>query len=68
MEIPPITSSQNRLLTRVRRLVARPKECRREGVLIADGVHLVQEALHARLRCTSLFVTAGQRSDEIEDN
>lgn len=66
MEIPPITSSQNRLLTRVRRLVARPKECRREGVLIADGIHLVEEAIKARLRCTGLFVTTGQRSEEIE--
>ena len=66
MEIPPITSSQNRILTRVRRLVARPKECRREGLLIADGVHLVQESIKARLRCTGLFVTAGQRSPEIE--
>lgn len=66
MDVPTITSSQNRQLIRVRRLVARPKECRREGLLIADGVHLVQEALKARLRCAGLFVTAGQRTAEIE--
>lgn len=66
MELPPITSSQNRLISRVRRLLAKPRECRREGVLIADGVHLVQEALRANLPCSALFVTQGQRAAEID--
>jgi TrmH family RNA methyltransferase len=65
MELPPITSSQNRQIGEVRRLLARPRECRREGVLVADGIHLVQEALRANLRCRALFVTVAERDREI---
>jgi len=64
-ELPPITSSQNRQLSLVRRLIAKPRECRREGVLVADGIHLVQEALKAGLNCRALFLTVSERQDEI---
>ncbi len=65
MELPPITSSQNRMIGQVRRLLARPRDCRKEGVLIADGIHLVQEALKAGLRCRALFATIQERDPEI---
>ena len=65
MDLPPITSSQNRQLSQVRRLIARPRECRKEGLLVADGIHLVQEALRARLQCRGLFALATDRNAEI---
>jgi RNA methyltransferase, TrmH family len=65
MELPPITSSQNRQISTARRLLARPRECRREGVLVADGIHLVQEALRVGLRCRALFATAADTDPEI---
>jgi TrmH family RNA methyltransferase len=65
MDLPPITSSQNRQISEVRRLLARPRECRKEGVLVADGIHLVQEAMRARLRCRGLFVTVADRGEEM---
>ena len=65
MEIPVITSSQNRQLTRVRRLLGRPRECRRAGVLIADGIHLVREALEVGLPCRLLFAEVQSRDAEI---
>jgi RNA methyltransferase, TrmH family len=65
MDLPPITSSQNRQLQQVRRLIAKPRECRKDGLLVADGIHLVQEALKARLHCRALFVTVVDRSPEI---
>ena len=65
MVLPPITSSQNRQISQVRRLLSRPRECRKEGVLVADGIHLVQEAVRAGLRCRSLFVTVAERDPEI---
>lgn len=65
MEIPTITSSQNRLISRVRQLLNRPRECRKEGVLIADGIHLVQEALRADLPCQALFVQEKPSREEI---
>jgi TrmH family RNA methyltransferase len=64
-ELPPTTSSQNRQISQVRRWLARPRECRRDGVLIADGVHLIQEALRAGLPCRSLFATVSPRDPEI---
>jgi RNA methyltransferase, TrmH family len=65
MELPAITSSQNRQVSLVRRYWTRPRECRREGVLVADGIHLVQEALKVGLRCRSIFATVGDRDPEI---
>ena len=65
MDLPPITSSQNRQLTQVRRLIARPRESRKEGLLVADGVHLVQEALRAGLHCRAIFATVVERNREI---
>ena len=65
MELPPITSSQNRQVSQVRRYLARPKECRREGILVADGIHLVQEAIRAKLPCRALFVSTDERDPEI---
>jgi TrmH family RNA methyltransferase len=65
MDLPPITSSQNRQLQQVRRLLAKPRECRKDGLLVADGIHLVQEALKARLHCRALFVTVVDRSPEL---
>ena len=67
MDLPPITSSQNRQLTQVRRLIARPRESRKEGLLVADGIHLVQEALRAGLHCRALFVTVVERNPEIAE-
>jgi RNA methyltransferase, TrmH family len=65
MEHPPITSEQNRQVSLVRRILSRPQEARREGVLVADGIHLVQEAIRAGLRCRSLFVTIDESKAEI---
>jgi len=65
MELPPITSSQNRQIGLVRRYLARPKECRREGLLVADGIHLAQEGLEAGLACRALFITTDERDPEI---
>ncbi|MCA9730154.1 MAG: RNA methyltransferase [Candidatus Eisenbacteria bacterium] len=65
MEIPTITSSQNRQVTRVRRLLARPRECRKAGVLVADGIHLVREALEVGLPCQLLFAEVQSRDPEI---
>jgi len=65
MELPPITSPQNRQISQVRRLLAKPRDCRREGCLVAEGVHLVEEALRARLHCRSLMVTVNERNGEI---
>ena len=65
MEIPTITSSQNRQVSRVRRLLAKPRECRKAGVLIADGIHLVREALDAGLPCRMLFAEGLSRDVEI---
>ena len=67
MELPPITSSQNRQVGQVRRYLARPKECRREGILVADGIHLVQEAIRAKLPCRALFVSTDDRDPEIHE-
>lgn len=67
MEIPTITSAQNRQIGRVRQLLARPRDCRREGVLIADGVHLVAEALRANLPCRALFAHAETSREEIKN-
>ena len=65
MEHPPITSEQNRQVSLLRRILSRPQEARREGVLVADGIHLVQEAIRAGLRCRSLFVTIDESKAEI---
>jgi TrmH family RNA methyltransferase len=65
MDLPPISSSQNRQVAQVRRYLARPKECRREGILVADGIHLVEEAIRARLSCRALFVSTDDRDPEI---
>ena len=42
-----ITSAQNSKLKLVRALTGRPKERREEGAFIAEGVRLVEEAVHA---------------------
>jgi RNA methyltransferase, TrmH family len=65
MEHPPITSEQNRQVSLLRRILSRPSEARREGVLVADGIHLVQEAIRAGLRCRSVFVTIDESKAEI---
>lgn len=65
MELPPITSSQNRLIGKVRRYLARPRECRREGIMVADGVHLVREAMTAGLDCVAIFATVAGRDPEL---
>jgi TrmH family RNA methyltransferase len=65
MEHPPITSAQNRHVSLVRRILSRPQEARREGVLVADGIHLVQEAIRVGLGCRSLFVTIDEGKAEI---
>ena len=65
MEHSPITSAQNRQVSLVRRILSHPQEARREGVLVADGIHLVQEAIRAGLRCRSLFVTIDESKAEI---
>lgn len=65
MEIPTITSSQNRQVSQVRRLLAKPRDCRRAGVLIADGIHLVREALEVGLPCRMLFAEVHSRDEEI---
>jgi RNA methyltransferase, TrmH family len=65
MELPAITSTQNRQVGLVRRFLARPKAARKEGVLVADGIHLVQEAIRAGLGCHSLFITTDERNAEI---
>lgn len=64
-EIPTITSAQNRQVSRIRRLLAKPRDCRREGVLVADGIHLVREALAARLPGQAIFAEVDSRSAEI---
>lgn len=65
VEHPPITTAQNRHVSLVRRILSRPQEARREGVLVADGIHLVQEAIRAGLGCRSLFVTTDESNAEI---
>ena len=65
MEHPLITSAQNRQVSLVRRILSRPQEARREGVLVADGIHLVREAIQAGLGCRSLFVTIDESKAEI---
>jgi TrmH family RNA methyltransferase len=65
VEIPTITSSQNRQVSRARRLLAKPRECRKAGVLIADGIHLVREALDVGLPCRMLFAEVQSRDPEI---
>jgi RNA methyltransferase, TrmH family len=65
MDLPPIRSTHNRQVSLVRRLLTRPKDARLEGVLVADGIHLVQEAIRAGLGCRALFITADERSPEI---
>lgn len=66
MEPSLITSAQNRQVSLVRRILSHPQEARREGVLVADGVHLVQEAIRAGLACRGLFVTADEGKPEID--
>ena len=66
MELPPITSSQNRLVSQVRRYLAKPKDCRRDGVLVADGIHLVQEAMKAGLRCRAIYISTDSRDPEVQ--
>jgi RNA methyltransferase, TrmH family len=65
MDPSPITSMQNRQVTLARRILSRPQEARREGLLLADGIHLVQEAIRAGLACRSVFVYVDERSAEI---
>jgi TrmH family RNA methyltransferase len=61
----PITSMQNRQVSLVRRILSRPQEARREGLLVADGIHLVQEAIRAGLGCRSLFLAIDESKAEI---
>lgn len=63
--LPTITSVQNRQVSKVRRWLARPRDARRDGVLVADGVHLVHEAFLAGLPCHALFVQENSRSPEV---
>ena len=56
MERPILSSPHNPQLQRVRRWLEKPRQCRIDGVFLADGIHLVQEALAAGLACTELFV------------
>lgn len=65
MDSSTITSTHNRQISLARRLLARPKDARLEGVLVADGIHLVEEAIRAGLGCRALFVTDDERSPEI---
>jgi TrmH family RNA methyltransferase len=65
MEHPPITSAQNRQVSLVRRILSRPQEARREDVLVADGIHVVEEAIRAGLKCRSLFITIDESKAEI---
>lgn len=65
MELPPITSSHNSQISRVRRYLARPRECRRDGVMVADGVHLVREAMQAGLGCVAIFAGVNAREPEL---
>ena len=68
-----ITSPHNPLLRQLRRWVDKPKQCRADHVLLADGVHLVQEAFAAGLEGLDLLVDVersgagrlGGPSDEI---
>ncbi len=53
------------MISRVRRYLARPRECRRDGVMVADGVHLVREAIRAGLNCVAVFATVAGRDPEL---
>ncbi|MBD3236935.1 MAG: hypothetical protein GF330_09545 [Candidatus Eisenbacteria bacterium] len=52
---PPLRSRRHPLILRIRRLVARPAVARREGVFLAEGLHLCEEALAADLTPEVLF-------------
>jgi RNA methyltransferase, TrmH family len=67
MEPPQISSAQNQHVSLVRRILSRPQEARREGLLVADGIHLVQEAIRAGLGCRSLFITLDERNAQITE-
>ncbi len=63
----PITSSHNPQVTRVRKWINRPQVCRRDGVLVADGIHLVQEALEAGLSCRVIFADSRSSHPEVKE-
>ncbi len=61
MRQPTITSAQNPQVGLARRILARPQEARREGLLAAEGIHLVEEAIRAGLSCRSLLVVPDEK-------
>lgn len=62
-----LTSTRNPQVLQVRRWLSRARECRQDGVVIADGVHVVQEAFHAGLECRELFLEHGAASPLIAE-
>ncbi|WP_252346216.1 RNA methyltransferase [Paludibacterium sp. B53371] len=54
--IKVISSAQNDTLKQLVRLIEHARERRKQGLLVAEGIHLVQTALAAGVVCTQLFV------------
>lgn len=65
MEPELLSSATNPHLKQVRRWRDSAQRCRADGVLLAEGVHLVDEALSAGIRCLHLFVTDGAEREDI---
>jgi TrmH family RNA methyltransferase len=51
-----ISSSHNDILKQLVRLVEQGRERRKQGLMVLEGLHLVQSALEAGLACGQLFV------------
>lgn len=54
-----ITSAQNPKLKRVRLLLSAPKQRRKEGAFVLEGVRLLEEALAAGIQADQLLYSAG---------
>lgn len=54
--IKVISSPQNDTLKQLVRLIEQARERRKQGLLVVEGIHLVQTALAAGVTCTQLFL------------
>ena len=67
-DIPePIRSAQNQQIQRVRKWLAHPAELRRDNVFLADGFHLLEEAIAADYSLRTLFFNSENFRPELRD-
>ena len=63
----PIRSAQNRQIQQLRKWLAHPAGLRKDGVFLADGYHLVSEALVKDYPIENLFVETDRNHPELEE-